>query len=375
MTTTTRQTPMHADMSKVLALLAVGHTIHRVSDLADWPLTSIRALINGQRGWILGANDRVTCPGSRTGVTVPDGVHPGDLEWARGQLTAPAASSPPAPPVGRSPVPESPEPDAPPTSPPATAQVSTPPPRTMSVAMVPLDKIHPHPYNVRVELGDLTEFAASIRAQGLLQPLTVRPHPTIADDFEAIAGHRRHEACRLAGLAAVPCVIRTDIDDTTAVELMIIENLQRRALNPIEKAEAFGRLRDQHALTATQIADRTGLSQSTISYFLSLLELDTRTRERVRRGELAVGDAIKRVRKQRAKARNSDGSGTRDWTWEPDHFARTHALAKKANALCEAREHTTRRQLGGIACGQCWETVVRGDERIVVATQQESPSE
>ena len=80
-------------------------------------------------------------------------------------------------------------------------------------------------------------------------------------------------------------------------------------------------------------------------------------------GDLADG-------RHRAKQRTATGAGAPGATWEPDHFTTTHALARKAAALCAAREHTARRHLGGVACGQCWETAIRADERIVVATER-----
>ncbi|MGI5286609.1 ParB/RepB/Spo0J family partition protein [Nonomuraea polychroma] len=357
--TTTSTTAMQPSMSRALALLATGHTIQRVSELVDWPLGSIRALINGQRGWLLGTDDRVSCPGSTNGVTIPAGVDPAHLEWARKLHQQPAAA-------------QFREPEPPPPAPPAK---QTPAPDELTVVMVPLDKIHAHPRNVRADVGDVTEFADSIRTHGLLQPLTLRPHPTLEGDYETIAGHRRHVACIEAGLALVPCVIRLDVSDAAVLEMMIVENVHRRGLNPIERAEAFGRLRDEYGYSAAQIAERTGLTSSTVSTTLALLDLAPKTRERVRRGELKVGDALKLVRRHRAKQRTATGGGAPGATWEPDHFTDSHALARKARALCQAREHTSRRHLGNVACGQCWETVIRGDERIVVAAEQEAPGD
>lgn len=360
---TTTQTPMQPSMSKALALLAAGHTIHRVAELAEWPLGSIRALINGQKGWLIGTDDRVKCPGSRDGIVAPAGVDQAHLDWAHRLHQQPAT------PEFREPTPA---PAAPPTQTPvAPVPAATPAPTTpqedLVVEMVPLDKIHAHPRNVRREIGDVSDMAASIRTYGLLQPLTLRPHPAIANYYEAIAGHRRHVASIEAGLTAVPCVIRQNVSDAAVLEMMIIENVHRRGLNPIEKAEALGRLRDEYGYTPTQISERTGLSQSTISGTLALLDLAPKTRDRVRRGELTVGEAMKLVRRYRAKQRTATGAGTPGATWEPDHFVSTHQLARMAARYCEARDHTTRRRLGQIACGQCWESAIREDERKLAA--------
>ncbi|MQY07239.1 ParB/RepB/Spo0J family partition protein [Actinomadura macrotermitis] len=105
--------------------------------------------------------------------------------------------------------------------------------------------IHPHPANVREDLGDLTELIDSIRANGLLQPLVVRPHPTRDGHFELLAGHRRHAAALQAGRHGerLPVVVRHGVnDDGRAIEVMLIENCQRRELTPMEKAEALGAL-------------------------------------------------------------------------------------------------------------------------------------
>jgi ParB family chromosome partitioning protein len=233
-----------------------------------------------------------------------------------------------------------------------------------------LDLVHPHPANVREDLGDLTELADSIRTHGVLQPLTVRSH-TRPGHFELLAGHRRYAAARLAGCDRVPVSVRHGVDDGQALELMLVENCQRAELNPMEKAEAMGAL-VHRGYTAAQVSRRTGLSSSTVSYYLALLELDTASRDKVRTGQLAVTDAVAAVRrtrrKRRAQARADAGAPAKpdEYTWEPDYLTGTHPLARKARRLCDARQHTMRRRIGKTACGQCWETVIREDERVVL---------
>ncbi|GIH70289.1 ParB/RepB/Spo0J family partition protein [Sphaerimonospora thailandensis] len=327
--------PMAESMSKTLALLAAGHTVQDTADLMDWPLGAVRKLVMSCKGWLVGSDGRVCCPGARGGrIPVPAGVDRAHLEWAQQVKTGGTKEQPAAD-----------------------------PPLTIDLA---LSSIHANPGNIRDEVGDISELATSIRAHGLLQPLTVRPHPTVADRYELLAGHRRLAAAREAGLAVVPAVIHADMDDATAIEVMIVENVQRRDLNPMEKAEALGKLRSR-GYTNALISTRTGIPDSTVSYLLALLELDEAGREKVRTGEITAGEAVAAVRKFRKKQRVKAGGSDQAWAWEPDYLTINHPLAKRAQRTCDAREHTARRRIGKVACGQCWETVIRQDEQIVMA--------
>lgn len=229
-----------------------------------------------------------------------------------------------------------------------------------------IHRIKPHPANVREDLGDLTELTASIEAHGIIQPLVVRPHPQLHGMFVILAGHRRYEAAKKAGLEEVPVVVREGTGVAQDLEIMLIENCQRSDLSPVEKAEAMGALRNR-GLTNADIARRTGLSQSTVGYYVSLLELDEQSRRRIQDGRIRMGDAIEAVRLQRQRVRKTAGRAKPGATWEPDHLTASHSLATRAAELCDAREHTMRRRIGRVACGQCWETVIRADERTVGA--------
>lgn len=237
------------------------------------------------------------------------------------------------------------------------------------VTVLRIEQVEPHPANVREDLGDdLGDLARSIRRHGILQPLVVRPHPAHPGRFEIIAGHRRFDAAQLAGLSAVPVIVRHGVSDERVLELMLVENCQRRELNAMERAEALGALISR-GLTQQEVADRTGKSVSWVSYYLSLLDLDSGSQEKVRSGELGVTQAIEAVRRARAKTRKKAGSKA-DFTWEPDYLSRTHPLAKRARKLCDAREHTMRRRIGQVACGQCWESAIRVDERKVIEAEE-----
>lgn len=134
----------------------------------------------------------------------------------------------------------------------------------------------------------LAELAASIKQQGLVQPLLVRPD---ADGmFTLIAGERRWRAAQRAGLHDVPVVVR-QADDLVAFELALVENLQREDLNPIEEAEAFARLLGEHAYTQEQLAERVGKDRSTVANSLRLLKLPDGVRRAVIAGALTSGHA------------------------------------------------------------------------------------
>ncbi len=225
-------------------------------------------------------------------------------------------------------------------------------------------RIEPHPANVRGDLGDLGELADSIRVQGILQPIVVQPKPGTSGRYVILAGHRRYAAARLAGLAEVPVVIRENAGPARAIEVMLVENCQRTDLGAVDKAEAMAALRN-HGYTATKIARAVGCSVPAVAYYLSLLDLDAASLERVRAGQVSAADAVQAVRRTRQARRRKRGEKPMGAAWEPDHFGARHPLARKAAAMCEGRQHTMRRRIGKVACGQCWETVIRRDEQLV----------
>jgi ParB family transcriptional regulator, chromosome partitioning protein len=235
--------------------------------------------------------------------------------------------------------------------------------RTSAARLVHVSRIHPHPDNIREDLGDLSDMVASVKAHGILQPLVVEMHPELPGCYQLIAGHRRLAAAKRARLDQVPVMIRTGTA-APPEELMLVENLQRADLNPMDKAEAMGRLR-KRGYSNIGIARSIGVSDATVGYYLALLDLDVKSQEAIRRGDLSAGDAVAAVRRTRARTRKREGGPAAGPVWEPDHFTMQHPLARKARAMCEAREHSLRRRVGKIACGQCWETVIREDERTV----------
>lgn len=238
--------------------------------------------------------------------------------------------------------------------------------------LIPVDHLHPNPDNPRLEAGDVTELAASIRKLGLLQALLVRPAPELGPgEFWIEAGYRRWVAMRAIGYTAVRCHVRAPEfvpADALKRNLMVglIENIHRENLDPIEKALSFGRLRDECHLSLAEIARESGFHPSTVSTSLALLELAPKAQEDVRSGKLGTGQALKIVRRHRRTERKKKfgGSGRVGAVWEPDWFTRNHPLSGKAEAMCDARGHNNRRRRGG-ACDHCWDEAIRADQRII----------
>jgi ParB family transcriptional regulator, chromosome partitioning protein len=155
---------------------------------------------------------------------------------------------------------------------------------------IPLDQIDRNPFQTRSQINEdqLAELAASIVANGVVQPVLVRP---LAEGrFQLIAGERRWRASQLAGKATIPAILR-QVSDEQAMEITIVENLQRADLNPMEQARAFERLSREFHMTQEQMATRTGKDRATVANFLRLLRLPAAVQARVESGELSFGHA------------------------------------------------------------------------------------
>lgn len=228
-----------------------------------------------------------------------------------------------------------------------------------TITHVPVERLTAHPANIRNDLGDLAEMAASIREHGILQPLTATEHPDDPDRLVLLAGHRRLGGALLAGLTRVPVVIRHDVTDPgEQLVLMLVENCQRRDLHPVEKAEAFGALRNR-GMTMSEIARQTGVSTATVSHYLLLLELPEEERHELREGRFTATDAVTMVRQKREQGRKREGGGPRGrpkGRKTTPYFSDAHPLAKTVRAMCG---HRGRPKVGTVGCGQCWEQVIR----------------
>jgi ParB family chromosome partitioning protein len=155
---------------------------------------------------------------------------------------------------------------------------------------IPLDQIDRNPFQTRSQVNEeqLAELAASITANGVVQPVLVRPLPN--GRFQLIAGERRWRASQLAGKESIPAILR-QVSDEQAMEITIVENLQRADLNPMEQARAFERLSREFHMTQEQMAVRTGKDRATVANFLRLLRLPASVQARVESGELSFGHA------------------------------------------------------------------------------------
>ena len=159
-----------------------------------------------------------------------------------------------------------------------------------AVSTLPLQKIEPNPLQPRKTFAEeeLDALAESIRIHGVIQPLTVRLLPN--GYYQIIAGERRWRAARLAGLSQVPVVV-IEADDRKAMELALIENLQRADLNPIEEAEGYQQLISQYGMTQEQAAERVGKSRPAVANALRLLSLGPEILKLVEAGTISAGHA------------------------------------------------------------------------------------
>ncbi|RFC68475.1 MULTISPECIES: ParB/RepB/Spo0J family partition protein [Mesorhizobium] len=156
---------------------------------------------------------------------------------------------------------------------------------------VPIELVSPNPRNPRRSFGedDLVDLAQSIREHGVVQPVVVRPVQG-TDRFEIIAGERRWRASQRAGLVTIPVIVR-EVNDRTALELAIIENVQRADLNPVEEAAGYQQLIDEHGYTQADLGQVIGKSRSHVANTLRLLKLPNVIRDMLVDGVLSAGHA------------------------------------------------------------------------------------
>jgi ParB family chromosome partitioning protein len=171
-----------------------------------------------------------------------------------------------------------------------TGDAPLPTPTGGPLKELPVDLVQRGKYQPRrdIDPDSLQELADSIKAQGVMQPIVVRP---VSDTrYEIIAGERRWRATQLAGIDTIPAVVR-DVSDEAAIAMALIENIQREDLNPIEEAVALQRLQQEFELTQQEVADAVGKSRSTVANILRLMTLEEDVRRLVEHGDLEMGHA------------------------------------------------------------------------------------
>ncbi|HEX7719796.1 MAG TPA: ParB/RepB/Spo0J family partition protein [Woeseiaceae bacterium] len=191
------------------------------------------------------------------------------------------------------------------------------PAAVLPVTEIAIDALRPGRYQPRRQVQEqgLRELADSIREQGVLQPLVVRPAQATTDDkseFEVVAGERRWRAARMAGLQSVPVVIR-ELDDQSALAVALIENLQREDLSPIDQAHSLARLAGEFSLTHEQVAKAVGRSRASVSNLLRLLDLHDDVKDLLAAGRIDMGHARALLsldgKRQVSMARKVEASG------------------------------------------------------------------
>ena len=170
--------------------------------------------------------------------------------------------------------------------------------------LLALEHIRPPRFRLRDDIGDLTELKASMTERGLIIPITVRT--TGEEKWEVVAGHRRYVAAKELGWETIPCDIR-DLTDPQAYVLALVENLQRKALTPLEQAQAFkAYIRDYKHGDLVQLAKATGLSPSHINHLLSLLGLPESIFYAVKTGELSAAKGVELARLEKGSVEQSE---------------------------------------------------------------------
>lgn len=161
------------------------------------------------------------------------------------------------------------------------------------IRMIPLDRIEPNPRQPRSELGDIQELMDSIRAKGVLEPIIVRPK---GEKFEIIAGERRFVASKNLGLKEIPCIEMT-VDDQEAMEISLIENLQRKDLDIFEEADGLKALMNLYGYSHQEVADKIGKARSTITEIISVSRIPVELREKLKKAGITSRSTIIEIAK------------------------------------------------------------------------------
>lgn len=227
------------------------------------------------------------------------------------------------------------------------------------LAAVPIGELHASPNNPREHLTDIDGLAISLRENGMIQPIVAQKIPG-EDGYRILAGHRRYAAALRLGWAKVPVIIRRDMLPDQELLTMLVENGQRAGLDPIEEARALAKLKQQTGLNDAQVGAKVGYSQAKVSGRIALLALPVEEQEELRAGQRTIGAAVDAAR--RTSGRTNPGARGKT---SPSHLGTRHPLATRAHNCCKAAGHkaSSSKSVGGVACGECWEAVIRANER------------
>lgn len=239
------------------------------------------------------------------------------------------------------------------------------------LARVAVTDLRPDPGNLREHIAialkadstsghhtaadDIEQLADSIREVGLLQPIVARRDH--AGTLIVVAGHRRLAAIQRLQWTHVDVIIRPPMRPDDVIAAMLIENGQRRDLDPIEEARGIRKLKAELDITDLDLARKIGRSQSYVSGRLALLNLTPDEQEALRSGDLGLTGGTNLGRLKAGKVRQGSKGNI-----SIPHYGPTHDLAPKAAARCKRLGHG-RKLNGGVACGPCWDSVLRADER------------
>lgn len=214
------------------------------------------------------------------------------------------------------------------------------------------EQLRADPDNIRGELFDIEDLADSIRENGLLQPIVAR---RVGTHYVVVAGHRRLAAIRLLKWTEISVIVHDEMRPDVVLAAMLIENGQRSDLNPMEEARGLAKLKAQLECSDLELGRRIGRSNAHVSNRLALLDLTPEEQAQVRNGTMRVTYATQRGRMNSGKLMPKGQE--RGW-----HLSELHPLAANVKARCTRLAHRGR-NVGGTGCGECWEHVIRTDER------------
>ncbi|MGB7295631.1 MAG: ParB/RepB/Spo0J family partition protein [Candidatus Aminicenantales bacterium] len=165
------------------------------------------------------------------------------------------------------------------------------------IRMIPLERIDPNPHQARCELGNIDDLMASIKSKGVLEPILVRPKN---DRYQIIAGERRYVASKRVGLSEIPS-IEMDVKDNEAMELALIENLQRKDLDVFEEADGLNAMVEIYGYNHAQLAEKIGKARSTITEIINVARIPKRLREICRAADITSRSTLIEIAKQEKK--------------------------------------------------------------------------